>query len=216
MANSGVAQLHHLRIGDPVSRWEAAGFSVSGSVIRLGNTAVVCDPSAGPGIQAISIAGWEGSVAELAVDTDPHPLPEPLDHPNGITRIDHLVVLTTSVEATAQALMAGGLERRRTHSFVVEGQVRRQDFFWLGDVILEVAGPDGPGHHGAASYWGLALESDDLPATVAFLGSQADQPRPAVQKGRLIAGLDTDGLGISTKLAVMSRHRSAESDQTRR
>jgi len=212
MAELRTAQLHHLRVGDDVAQWQAAGFTASDHAIRIGNTAIVFDPQAKPGIQAACISGIHDSVAGLAIDPDPHPLPEPCEHPNGITRIDHLVVLTSAVGSTSQALRSNGLDRRRTRRFELNGQTRRQDFFWLGDVIVEVAGPDSDQPEGKASYWGLALEADDFEATLAFLGSRARAPRPAVQQGRLIAGIETGELGITTELAVMSRHASSPTD----
>ena len=80
-----------------------------------------------------------------------------------MTSVDHLVAVCESVEQTSRALTAAGLECRRTRGFGANGE-RRQVFFWLEDVILELTGAAGAGCVPAGlvgdaavwSVWGLA------------------------------------------------------------
>ncbi len=55
-----------------------------------------------------------------------------------------------------------------------------------------------------ATFWGLALVTDDLDATAAGLGAACTTPKQAVQPGRRIATLKTRDLGISVPIAFMS------------
>jgi hypothetical protein len=85
----------------------------------------------------------------------------------------------------------------------------RQTFFWAGDVIVELVGPDvgEPSTDEPTTVFGLALVASDLDATAAVLGPLLGTPKAAVQPGRRIAGLRGRDLGISLPLAVMSPHR---------
>jgi hypothetical protein len=81
-------------------------------------------------------------------------------------------------------------------------------FFWAGDVIVELIGPDEgePTTDEPASVFGLALSATDLDATAAHLGDLLGTPKDAVQPGRRIAGLRGRQVGISLPIAVMSPH----------
>ncbi len=85
-----------------------------------------------------------------------------------------------------------------------DGEPRRQAFFWLGDVILELVGRDDLERPGPARFWGLAMSCNDLDAAAALLGRYLDAPKAAVQAGRTIATLQTSELGISVPIALMS------------
>jgi len=58
----------------------------------------------------------------------------------------------------------------------------RQSFFWLGDVILELVGPDNPTPEGRPSFWGLALVSSDIDETVRKMGKLCSPVKDAVQQ----------------------------------
>lgn len=66
---------------------------------------------------------------------------------------------------------------------------RRQTFFWMGDVICEVGGPDEGNGDGPATWWGLALTVDDIDATAGFYGEHASAVKDAVQPGRRVSTL---------------------------
>jgi catechol 2,3-dioxygenase-like lactoylglutathione lyase family enzyme len=138
-------------------------------------------------------------------------------HPNGISGIDHVVVLTGDVDRTVAAFGEAGLEARGERHTDDYGSPMRQVFCWAGDVIVEIVGPEAAGAEGTdsgqptphpdpASIFGLALVADDLDATGARLGDLLATPKDAVQPGRRIAGLRGREVGISIPIAVMSPH----------
>jgi hypothetical protein len=168
------------------------------------------------GVLSLAIQGVEGSVDGIAVHVDTTRRIDAegtgsgvVDHPNGVTGIDHMVVMTPDCERTIAALALIGLESRRVRRFEVDGVTRRQTFFWLGDVILELVGPESPSGTESATVWGLALTSTDLDRTATFLGRAGGPPKRAVQTDRLILTVKTQDLDISTKLAIMSPHDSS-------
>lgn len=205
-------QLTAVMVADEPSAWAAAGFTMAGNATRVGNTTVVCDPGSGDGgITEVSIEGLDGAIDGLSVRQRALP---PVDaavssHPNRVSGFDHLVVMSPAIERTSTALSTAGLSRRRTREFTVGDEVRRQDFFWLGDVILELVGLQGVAGDGPASFWGLALECGDLDAAAADLGDRLGRVKDAVQPGRRIATMRTRDLGISVPIALMSPHVSS-------
>jgi catechol 2,3-dioxygenase-like lactoylglutathione lyase family enzyme len=197
-----VVTIDELRVGDSPDTWRSIGFDVDddgccrvGSVrIRLG--------SGGTGI-----TGW--TLRDVPVDrTDVDGVPtaysktppgEPATHPNGVTRIDHLVFMTPDLPRTTTALVALGLDVRRER----DAGAFQQVFFRLGEVILELVGPQEAGP-GSSSLWGITFTVDDLDATAEFLGDRVGRVKDAVQPGRRITTLRGKEIGISPAIAFMS------------
>lgn len=208
-------QLETVVVGDTPDAWRAAGFDVDGhGHLVLGSTTIALSGS-GAGFEAWRIQSVEHDVdgVRTAGEIEGAGAGDELsgsgrDHPNGICRIDHVVVRTGDHDRTVEALTAAGLDERDQRATEAYGSPMRQSFFWAGDAIIEVVGP---GHGEAttdepASIFGLALASDDLDATAAFLGELLATPKDAVQPGRRIAGLRGAQVGISVPVAVMSPH----------
>lgn len=153
---------------DPAA-WERLGFTLVDGAVPLG----------GVTIRFADGWGWElGGPAAPAVE-----------HPNGATGVDHVVMLTDDVDATVERLKREGLDHRRTRD---AGEGRRQAFFVLGPCLLEVAGPV----EGGERLWGITLVAPDL---APFGGN----PKDAVQPGRRITTIPREaGLGIP--VAVMT------------
>ncbi len=205
-------------VGDRPDAWAGAGFALSGDAVVLGGVRLVLRGADGGddggddgprGLLSVAVAGIEEDIDGIAVHraepaADHHGGPP---HPNAIDGIDHLVVTTPDCDRTTAALEAAGLEVRRVRRLEAGGRARRQTFFWLGQVILELVGPDDAVGDGPAALWGLALVSPDLDATVAALGPHSSPARPAVQQGRRITTIETRELDISVPLAVMSPHQ---------
>lgn len=201
-------QLSAIDVGDAPEAWGAAGFDVADDgTFALGSTVVRCTGSGG------RFLGWYVDDIDVDLDglptTTAAPAPSTLAiHPNGISSIDHVVVRTGDVERTIAAFQAAGLEVRGGRSTTSYGAPMRQTFFWAGDVILELVGPDAgePRTDEVTSIFGLALVADDLDATATRLGDLLGTPKPAVQDGRQIAGLRGKDVGIGLPVAIMSPH----------
>ena len=212
-------QLTTVELGDAPEVWAAAGFAVVDDGVRLGSTTIRLTGSGG------SFLGWSFDGLSPADDTnglDGLELLEPADaatrpdavthpngpHPNGIVSIDHVVVRTGSCERTIAAFEQAGFQVRGGRSTTSYGSPMRQTFFWAGDVILELVGPDAgePTTDEPTSIFGLALVAADLDRTADVLGDLLGAPKPAVQAGRRIAGLRHRQAGISLPVAVMSPH----------
>lgn len=133
-------------------------------------------------------------------DVDSPAPDDPQAHRNGVTQIDHLVVITPDLDRTTAAIEALGVKARRTRE---AGRGRLQRFFRLGEVILELVGPGEPSGAGPATFWGLALTVADLDATAGHLAGRIGEPRTAVQPGRRIATLRS-GDELSVPIAFMS------------
>jgi hypothetical protein len=117
------------------------------------------------------------------------------------------VVLTPDLDRTLAALDAAGLELRRIRDTTSYGSPMRQAFFRLGPTILEVVSGDTgtglPAADAPATWFGLAVDVDDLGATKALLGDGIGDAKEAVQRGRRIATFRHRQLGLSVALAAM-------------
>lgn len=199
-------QLLTIEVGDTPAAWSAAGFSVQGDLLRLGRTTLRLTGEGGD-VRGWAIEGVSHDVDGLAA-VEAAALAESPPHANGIDSIDHVVVRSGDVERTVAAFEAAGLEVRGGRSTTSYGSPMRQVFFWAGDVIVELIGPDRdePVTDGATSFFGLALVADDLDVTASRLGDLLSSPKDAVQPGRRIAGLRGAEVGITVPVAVMSPH----------
>ncbi|WP_426571684.1 VOC family protein [Aquihabitans sp. McL0605] len=210
-----------LQIADDPSSWAAAGFTVIDGSVVVGSVRLELTGRPADGSRR-GITGW--TVSGLAV-TDGHldglptscrsdvaasddPTPGP--HPNGVTGLDHVVVATPDLDRTIDALAGAGLELRRIRDTTSHGAAMRQAFFRLGPTILEVvSGDTGSGRPAAdapATWFGLAVDVDDLDETAAFLGDGLGSVKVAVQEGRRIATLRHKHFGLSVAVAAMDHH----------
>ena len=205
-------QLLAVRLGDDPAAWDAAGFSVTvhhdgTGTVRVGRTNIELTGS-GDGFEGWALDGADGPVDGLApVDPWPDPADAP-PHPNGVGRIDHVVLLTGDTARTVAAIKAVGPEVRGSRQTRAGGRPARQVFLWAGDVVLEVVGPDegGTTTDDPTTVMGLALAVGDLDATAAFLGPLLGSPRDAVQPGRQVATLRHREVGMRLPLLLMSPH----------
>ena len=133
-----------------------------------------------------------------------------MTHPNGITGIDHVVVLTPDLDRTVGVLEAAGLALRRIRRTDSQGSPMRQAFFRVGSVILEVVGGETgsglPAEEAPATWFGLAVTATDLDRLAPQMGDALGPIRAAVQPGRRIATVRGRELGVSVALAVMDDH----------
>ena len=190
-----------LDIADEPAAWSAAGFHVEDGACRVSRVTLRL---VGKGDRR-GIVGW--ILGDEPADAAAGP------HPNGVARIDHVVMLTPDLDSTVADLEAQGFELRRRREGPTPGGSTRQAFFRAGEPILEVVlapegtsvarDPDGP-----ARLWGLAFGVDDLERTAGSLGGLLGTPRDAVQPGRRIATLRA-GAGLGPAIAFMSPGRDA-------
>jgi hypothetical protein len=163
-------ELAELHVPGDAAAWERAGFTVVDGAVPLGGVRVL------PGSDAFT---WI-----LGTPDAPD-----VSHRNGVTGIDHVVLLTDDFEATVERLKGDGLDYRRTRD---AGGGRSQAFFVLGPCLLEVAGPV----DGGERLWGITLVAPDLEP---FGGRVKD----AVQPGRRITTLPPEA-GLEIPIAVMT------------
>lgn len=194
-------ELAALRLGDPPERWDALGFDVSNSSVRLGG--VELELAAG----GDGISGWRlrGVPAADAIDGLATELDsvggarDASEHPNGAVAVDHFVVMTPDFDRTAAALAGAGIELRRIRE--APGGFR-QGFRRLGPAILELVEAR-DARPGPARFWGLVVIVDDLEALGRRLGDQLGPIKSAVQPGRQIATL-RQSAGLGEAVAFMS------------
>jgi len=213
-------RLVELRVADEPEAWRAAGFAVDGDLVHLGSTAVRLT---GRSDLAKGITGWI-----LAGVPDPgHPdldgLPTlfqreapddevgpPVPHPNGVTGLDHIVVFTPDLDRTIAAFQAVQLSCRRIRDTGSVDTPAQQAFFRCGPVIIEVVGPTAGSGESAeeapATWYGLAMDAEDLDATAVLLGEGVGRIKQAVQRGRRITTFRHKSFDISTTLAAMDDH----------
>ena len=198
-------EIVELAVGDEPTAWRSVGFSVGdGGDCTVGGVRLrLTGRGGGPGITAWTLSDIDGGGAVDGVPTSGAPAAgngDDPDHPNGVRSIDHLVAMTDDLDRTTEALAALGVDPRRDRD---AGRGRRQRFFRLGEVILELIGPVAPRGDGPARLWGLAFTVDDLDATTRWLGDRAGATKDAVQPGRRIATLHA-GDDVSVPVAFMS------------
>ncbi|KUI27647.1 glyoxalase [Mycobacterium sp. IS-1496] len=208
MHPASTVTVDEVRVADPPAAWRRAGFSVdTDDVCRVGAVRIrLVDRAGGSGI-----VGW--SLRGLPVDAPVDGIPttrsdataaEPATHPNGVTAIDHVVLMSPYLRRTAESLAALGVAPRRERDAELGGRPIRQVFFRLGEVILEVVGSPDTAGDGPSTLWGITYVVADIDATASFFGARTAPVKPAVQPGRRITTLRHRDLGMSVPTAMIS------------
>jgi hypothetical protein len=203
-----VITIDELRVGDSPDAWRSIGFAVDDDGCSRVGSVDIRPGAGGTGITEWTLRDVPDDITEIdgvvsrPATRAPRPPMRNL-HPNGVTRIDHLVFMTPDLPRTTGALVGLGLDVRRER----DAGAFQQVFFRLGEVILELVGPVEAGP-GPSSLWGLTFAVDDLDATAAFLGDRVGRVKDAVQPGRRITTLRGKEIGIGPAIAFMSeQHR---------
>jgi hypothetical protein len=99
--------LSEIRVAADPAAWRGAGFSVTDTSMSVGDV-------------SIEFVEGDGGIVDWTLADDAPVLPSTA-HANGVTEIDHVVMLTPSLERTIADLEAQGIELRR----IREGRRRR-------------------------------------------------------------------------------------------
>jgi hypothetical protein len=196
--------------GDPET-WRSLGLTVGADgVIPLFGTGLKITESASS--DETGIAGWALSgvepveaIAGLPADVVDAGPPTFADHALGAVELDHVVIMTRSLETVSAAVAeATGCELKRTRELgtITQGFHR----IGSGGLIIEIVEhPDFD--RGEAEFWGLVINVDDLDAACVLLGPErVSEPKDAVQPGRRIATIRSE-VGLGTAVALMSRDK---------
>jgi hypothetical protein len=191
-------RIERLAIGADASYWAQAGFAVERGVTRVGQVALRF--TGGEGVRGWRLQGTDEEIDGLPVaPPDERPKTEAL-HPNGVTRIDHLVVLTPDLERTSEALARISVDCRRVREVESDDGRLRQGFFRLGEVILEAV-EHPKTEPGPARFWGITFAVVDLDAAAGLLGKRLGPIHDAVQPRRRIATVRPEAsLGLPVAL----------------
>ena len=195
-------RLAALRVPGGADPWQALGFAVVDDTVALANGAV----RLGADECSLELESSDRDVAAVdgvAVTTGSRA--DALVHPNGAVELDHIVIMTDSIERTSAAIEdVLGLEQRRLR----ETDTVRQTFHRFADapdgtrgcIVEVVERPDLPG----AAIWGVVMIVDDIDRAAAGSNGLIGMPKPAVQPGRQIASVSRTA-ALSLAVAVMSR-----------
>ena len=202
-----------LVVADPPDAWAKAGFLVDpDGVCRVGGVRIrLVGRDCGTGVVGWSLRGLPpnaaGDLDGVPTSASSADLATGAAHANGVTAIDHVVLLSPDLGRTVAALAAIGLAPRRERDGELGGRPIRQIFFRLGEVIVEVVGaPDAAGG-GPSTLWGVTYVVTDVDATAVFLGDRTAPVKDAVQPGRRITTVRHGELGMSVRTAMISASR---------
>lgn len=201
-----MSALTGIHLGGSSDPWVRLGLALGTepSTLRVGGVACRFDVDSTAPVIALSVADLAAPV-ELDglrfLPEAPGPRATSADHPCRASLIDHVVVMTSSLERTCGAVEAGlGAPLRRIRD-VAPGV--RQGFHRLGEVILEVVETPQVTADQAA-LWGLVVVVDDLDTWAGEIGPElVAPPKPAVQAGRRISNV-RPAAGLGLPVAFMS------------
>ncbi len=203
-----------LVVADPADAWTAAGFSVDpDAVCRVGGVRIrLVGRDTQTGIVGWSLRGLPSDGAFDDLDGIPTTRSSavaaaPAVHANGVTAIDHVVLLSPDLHRTVESLAAVGVQPRREREGELGGRPIRQIFFRFGDVIIEAVGSPGAASEGPSTLWGITYVVADIDATASFFGDNTSPVKDAVQPGRRITTLRHHELGMSVRSAMISARR---------
>ncbi|OBB47610.1 VOC family protein [Mycobacterium sp. 852002-51961_SCH5331710] len=209
--SSAAVNIDEIVVADPADAWSRAGFTVDADdTCRVGGVRVrLVGSDGGSGMAGWSLSGLPSDAALSEVDGIPTtasnaPPTSGAEHANGVTAIDHVVVLSPDLDRTVQAFTGIGVAPRRERDGELGGNPIRQVFFRFGEVIVEVVGSPGTTSEAPSTLWGITYVVADIDATAAFLGDRTAPVKDAVQPGRRITTLRHQAFGMSVRTAMIS------------
>lgn len=197
-------RLTSLTIGGRHQPWVDLGFAVDdrGAIPLLNGALVIGEGSGMTGLTVDHIGGAPTDVEGIPVGLSGR-VP-PADHPNGALGLDHLVMLTDSIERTSGRIadvLGLPLKRIRETATVRQGFHRFADESDARGCIVEVV--EGPDQQRTALV-GLVVNIADLHGWCDMIGpDKVGIPKAAVQPGRYIATVRS-GVGLGVPVAFMT------------
>jgi len=199
------ARLASLLVGGSSEPWEALGFRIDPSGrIPFGNGALefTGNESGMRGLTIADVDDLPGDIEGIVLSPG-RPMPA-LDHPNGGFELDHVVVMSDSLERTSQSIeRALGLPCKR----IRETDTVRQAFHRFADgigvrgCIIEVVENK---RVRSTGLFGLVINVDDLDGLCERHGGDViGAAKAAVQPGRRIATVRS-AVGLGVPLALMT------------
>jgi hypothetical protein len=205
-----------LEVADPPAAWRDAGFTVDPEgICRVGAVRIELVGRGG----GSGLVGWtlRSRAADALGDVDGVPTTwaagmaddarTPAVHANGVTAIDHIVLLSPDLDRTVTALATAGVHPRRERDADLGGQPIRQIFFRFGETVVEVVGTPGAAGPGPSTLWGVTFVVEDIDRSADHFGDRTTPVKPAVQPGRRITTLRHHELGMSVRTALISARR---------
>lgn len=193
-------------VADPPEAWTAAGFTVTGDTCQVGGVGIrLVGRDRGTGIVGWSLSGVD--IAELdgiPTGTSNAAPAAPGEHPNGVTEIDHIVLLSPDLDRTVTALGALGVQPRRERLGELGGRPIRQIFYRFGAVIIEAVGSPDTAGEGPATLWGITYNVIDIDQTARHFDGRTTRVKDAVQPGRRITTVHHREFGMSVRTAMLS------------
>ena len=203
-----------IEVADAADTWAHAGFTIDADALcPIWSVGVrLAGRDRGAGIVGWSLRGLpvDGPTADLdGIPTTSSAVAEPVPatHPNGVTVIDHVVLLSPDLDRTVASLAGIGAQPRRERDCELGGRPIRQIFFRFGEVVVEVVGSPGIADEGPSTLWGITYVVDDIDATAAFFGDRTSPVKDAVQPGPRITTLRHRDLDITVRTAFISARR---------
>jgi len=195
-AEPTIAELH---VGDDPSAWERLGFRINERRCLVGRTEVVF--SDGPG----GIHSWvlrnsiRSEFGPIPTSFTENPVPEPsIVHPNGSVGFHHVVLMVPEFDRGKAALSNAGVQVEHGRPFGSPDKEMLPSAPKMGDIELELIGPESEDRSRTWELWGLVIAVSDIDATSELLGNLLGQVKPAVQPYRRIATLKKEaGLGVA-------------------
>jgi hypothetical protein len=179
--------LSEIRVAADPAAWAGAGFSVAGESMHVGGVSIEFVEG------ALGIVDW--TLADVERDLSA------ATHANGVTAIDHVVMLTPRLEREIERLEDEGIELRRIREGETGMGAFRQAFFRVGRPILEVVESADMEEDAPARFWGITFTTADIDAAAELLGDKLGRVKNAVQPGRRIATVRKEaGLGLPVAL----------------
>ena len=206
-AEPTIAELH---VGDDPSAWERLGFHIENSRCLIGATHVVFTEGR-RGIHSWVLRNSLSSqFGPIPTSFTHDPVPEPaIAHPNGSVAFHHVVLMVPEFDMGRAALTDAGVRIEQGQPFGSTENAMLRSAPKMGEIELELIGPESKDPSRDWELWGLVIAVDDIDATSELLGDLLGQVKPAVQPHRRIATLKKEAeLGVA--VAFLSPEETTE------